>query len=283
MRGSKSVFRLLPVLAFVVISTPSSMDVARAQVDAARNPRGFMFQNDTPAQRKTPGLTNDSVALDIEVFNGTSVERVSVRSGDPIAATDDPSADDPGDLSSQIELFKGGDVMLLTVAEGAESMPVAARVDSVKRNPVGPVNLLPFLPRSDTENLRAGPTDLIALQPAAAAVTFRKGPTSLVRLRPRAAGAGLAGAPTSDDPSPSPVAGVGLRDDVARDGILVESIGQSSPAWQDGLRQADVITAVNRTPVHDIAALESALASADATVVLEVRRGDDAVIVVLHR
>ncbi len=262
MRGSKPVLCLLPLLAFVMLSMSAAMGVALAQNGA-------------------PGPVDTPEALALEVIKGMSTERVVIGSGSPIAAAGDPAADGPGDLYRQIEVFKGGDVVVLTVPRGGERMPVAARVDSVKRSHAGPTNLLPFRVPAAGAAARGGPTNLVPLQPRAAGATFRKGPTNLIRFQPRAADAALMDGPTGHLPSPSPLAGATLRD--GGDGIVVESVEQESPAWRDGLRQADVIAAANRARVGDVAALETVLASADPTVVLQVRRSGDEVIVVLHR
>lgn len=283
MRGFKSIFSLLPILAFIVISTPSSTDIALAQVKEKSSHDRVMVQEDAPEQGAEPGLTNAREELVIEVVKGTSIERVSFGSGISTVTADDPSADDPGDLYSQIELFKGGDVVVLTVARGAEDMPVTARVDSVKRNRAGPTNLLPFRLRAEEGTPRDGPTNLVPLQPRAAGAPLRNGPTNLIRFQPQAANAALVDAPTRRVPSPSPVTGATLRDGMAGGGVLVASVEQGGPAWRDGLRPADVIAAANRTRIRDIAALATMLASAGPTVVLQVHRSGDEAIVVLHR
>ncbi len=56
------------------------------------------------------------------------------------------------------------------------------------------------------------------------------------------------------------------------EGVLVADVEQGSPAWRNGLRSADIILAVNRTPVSDKDALTTALASAGPTVTLNIVR-----------
>jgi serine protease DegQ len=56
-------------------------------------------------------------------------------------------------------------------------------------------------------------------------------------------------------------------------GVLVVQVSADSPAWRAGLRQNDIILAVNRTNVGNVDQLEQALSSTQATFALNVQRG----------
>jgi S1-C subfamily serine protease len=58
-------------------------------------------------------------------------------------------------------------------------------------------------------------------------------------------------------------------------GVRVQQIQRGSPAWQAQLREGDIITAVNRSPVTDVGEFEEALKKGGRQVALSVRRGDE--------
>jgi S1-C subfamily serine protease len=58
-------------------------------------------------------------------------------------------------------------------------------------------------------------------------------------------------------------------------GVRVTEVQRNSNAFQFGLRPRDIIVAVNRTPVKDMADLNSALKDSPRSTVLSVRRGDE--------
>ncbi|MDE2070081.1 MAG: DegQ family serine endoprotease [Gammaproteobacteria bacterium] len=65
-------------------------------------------------------------------------------------------------------------------------------------------------------------------------------------------------------------------------GVLVTGVDPNSEAYSAGLRQGDVITAVNREAVGDVAEFRKALAQAGGTVALRVRRDDQIFYLVLN-
>jgi S1-C subfamily serine protease len=294
MRGLKSVSCLMPVLGLMAVFAPAASDVALAQADALTGP--------APEQGKLPNLKNTPRALVIEVVKGSRTDRVEIGSGDPSAALDGRAGGGPADLQSTIELVKGGEVVVLTVVESGPNLPLAARIDSVKRKQGGPTSLLPFQSQVTGTARPGGPTSLIPSNPPAAGGMLRRGPTNLIPsqpqvidaalrggqsgpipLQPQATGTTLEDRTAKPNPVSSPVTSAVLRAGPTDDGILVASVEQGGQAWRDGLRQGDVIASVNRNPVRDMAALETELESGGNTVVLEVRRGVNEIVVVLRR
>ena len=66
------------------------------------------------------------------------------------------------------------------------------------------------------------------------------------------------------------------------EGVLVASVERDSPAWQQGLREGDVITGVNRSVVRDVDELREALNAAKRAIALRVVRGDVALFIVVR-
>ncbi|MGA9854392.1 MAG: DegQ family serine endoprotease [Gammaproteobacteria bacterium] len=64
-------------------------------------------------------------------------------------------------------------------------------------------------------------------------------------------------------------------------GVLVTGVDPNSEAYMAGLRQGDVITAVNREPVADVAQFRTALSKTSGAVALRVRRNDQIFYLVL--
>lgn len=261
MKDVMSVMRLIPCLLLAIAWMPATWSVAVAQ--------------------QAPDLKEAQGTNVIEVVKGSLVDRVVVRSDDPYAAVDRRSAAGADELTRKIEVFKGGEIVVLTVVDSDRSKPVAARIDAFKSHRSGPTYLLPVRLRDAGPAPQSGPTHLLPARLRAAGTAQSSGPTNLHPVQPR--GATPAPGSANPVPSPSPVAGAAFRDLAVGNGVLAASVEKGSPAWQDGLQRADVIESVYCTPVRDLAGLEARLASAGGTAVLQVRRGDDNVVVVLHR
>lgn len=64
-------------------------------------------------------------------------------------------------------------------------------------------------------------------------------------------------------------------------GVLVASVGLGTPAWQAGLRKDDVITSVNQQPVDSVELFTKAAKSGKNGILLNIRRGDAALFIVV--
>ena len=65
--------------------------------------------------------------------------------------------------------------------------------------------------------------------------------------------------------------------------MLVEDVRRSTPAWESGLRPGDVIVAVGRDPVRDLAELREAFPiDADDELAFEIRRRGRAYLAVIE-
>ena len=85
----------------------------------------------------------------------------------------------------------------------------------------------------------------------------------------------LAGARFADIDRVSPLFG-------AIAGVAVSTVEPGSPAWRNGLRQGDVIVAVNRKPAPDADELERALKAGGPTIALNVVRDGNALLIVVR-
>ena len=65
-------------------------------------------------------------------------------------------------------------------------------------------------------------------------------------------------------------------------GVVVARVDQGSPAWRNGLREGDIILAVNRRSVQTVDALSQALQSANGTVALSILRGNARLFLVIQ-
>ena len=65
-------------------------------------------------------------------------------------------------------------------------------------------------------------------------------------------------------------------------GVVVARVDQGSPAWRNGLREGDIILAVNRRPVQTVDALSDALQRANGTVALSILRGNARLFLVIR-
>lgn len=66
------------------------------------------------------------------------------------------------------------------------------------------------------------------------------------------------------------------------EGVAVEQVEQGSPAWVAGLRQGDVITAINRQTVSSVAEVSAAVARFPNRLLLNIVRGDTALFLVIR-
>ncbi len=176
MRGLKSISCLMTVLGLVVVFAPAARDAALAQADALPGP--------APEQGKLLNPINTPRPLVIEVVKGSRTDRVEIGSGDPSAAVDSQSGGDPAELQSTVELVKGGEVVVLTVVDSGPNLPLAARIDSVKRKQGGPTSLLPFQSQVTGTVRPGGPTSLLPSRTRTAGAVLRRGPTSLIPGQP---------------------------------------------------------------------------------------------------
>ena len=85
----------------------------------------------------------------------------------------------------------------------------------------------------------------------------------------------LAGARFADIDRASPLFG-------AIKGAAVATVEPGSPAWRNGLRQGDVVVAVNRRPVPDASELQRALEAGGPTIALNVIRDGNALLIVVR-
>lgn len=65
-------------------------------------------------------------------------------------------------------------------------------------------------------------------------------------------------------------------------GVVVAQVEQGSPAWRNGLRENDIILAVNRRPAQTVDALAQALQRANGTVALNLLRGNARLFLVIR-
>ncbi len=65
-------------------------------------------------------------------------------------------------------------------------------------------------------------------------------------------------------------------------GVEVQEVVPGSEAWQAGLRKGDVIVSVNRQPVHDLLELSQVLTRGGGSLLLNVRRGNGALFIVMR-
>ncbi len=65
-------------------------------------------------------------------------------------------------------------------------------------------------------------------------------------------------------------------------GVVVIASKPGSPAWQTGLRKGDVIVSVNHQQVRDVAQFKHAMQSGAQQILLNIRRGDNALFLILR-
>jgi S1-C subfamily serine protease len=66
------------------------------------------------------------------------------------------------------------------------------------------------------------------------------------------------------------------------EGVLIAQVDQDSPAWRSGLRQGDVVLAVNRNSVGSVDELSRALGEAGRAVALDILRGNSRLFIVIQ-
>ena len=82
-------------------------------------------------------------------------------------------------------------------------------------------------------------------------------------------------------PSGSPV-GADNESVTAGQGVLVVAVESASAAWRYGLRQGDIVIAVNRNPVQRLSQLQQAVADSGQALMLKVQRGASAVFILIQ-
>ncbi len=85
----------------------------------------------------------------------------------------------------------------------------------------------------------------------------------------------LEGATFGEIPEDSPLHG-------RVEGVMVTEVELGSPAWRAGLREKDVIVSVNRHPVPDLETFRREVRRARGSLLLNVRRGDGALFILLR-
>ena len=85
----------------------------------------------------------------------------------------------------------------------------------------------------------------------------------------------LSGAVLSDIPNGSPLKG-------RLDGVFVGDVEQGSFAWRYGLRQGDVIVAVNRQRVRNLDEMKAVVSSGGPSMVLNIQRGNGSVFILIQ-
>lgn len=65
-------------------------------------------------------------------------------------------------------------------------------------------------------------------------------------------------------------------------GVVVSQVMRGSPAFQAGLREKDIVLAVNRKAVKSIDELDTALKEGGRQVALSVRRGDEDLFLIIQ-
>lgn len=73
-----------------------------------------------------------------------------------------------------------------------------------------------------------------------------------------------------------------FTDQAGRAGVAVAEVEAGNPAWRAGLRQADIIVSVNRRSVSSVDDIESVLKDAGDTLLLNIRRGETALYLVIR-
>jgi serine protease Do/serine protease DegQ len=66
------------------------------------------------------------------------------------------------------------------------------------------------------------------------------------------------------------------------EGAYVASVEQGSPAWRNGIREGDLVLAVNRLRIRDVDQLSEVLQRSGPTVALDVLRGNARLFIVLQ-
>lgn len=66
------------------------------------------------------------------------------------------------------------------------------------------------------------------------------------------------------------------------EGVEVLRVEKGSPAWFAGLREGDIIVSVNREPVRNLEELRAAVKASKSELLLNVRRGDSALFIVIQ-
>ena len=76
--------------------------------------------------------------------------------------------------------------------------------------------------------------------------------------------------------------GVKLRDDEAREGVLIEAIANGSAAAGSGLRKGDLLVAANRVRIANMDELIDVASRSDGNMLLRIIRGNTALYLILR-
>jgi S1-C subfamily serine protease len=76
--------------------------------------------------------------------------------------------------------------------------------------------------------------------------------------------------------------GVKLRDDEAREGVLIEAIANGSAAAGSGLRKGDLLVAANRVRIGNMDELIDVASRSDGNMLLRIIRGNTALYLILR-
>jgi len=87
---------------------------------------------------------------------------------------------------------------------------------------------------------------------------------------------------TGNGVSAAQLQGAVFQDAEGRHGVLVATVENNSPAWRHGLREGDIIIAVNRKKVTTTRELKTAINDADRIIALNILRGDTELFVVVQ-
>ena len=177
------------------------------------------------------------------------------------------------DLAEALALKDASGVLVIELVKGSQAERVGIRSGDL-------ITALDGQPVSGAAELGAKVGLGKAGEPVVLTVV-RNGRSMPIRARVEAPKNAAKG-PARIIPSRSPIVGAVLQDRPSGNGVGVESVEQGGQAWRDGLRAGDIITSVNRRPVRDTLELTAKLTSAENTLVLEVLRGDQTIIVIVR-
>ena len=249
--------------------------------------RYIMLNPDIAAQL---GITNTQGAAISEVIPDSPAQKAGLEAGDIITAMDGRELGDNFTLADGVVGKKPGDTAEFTVLRDDRTIKVTATLvappagafntatPSSGGAPSRPGATAPPPPAGGTPGARpsGGATATPArgtAQPAAPAATpSATRPAGTARPGPAAGGAAVTSQPTTNTaPAQRPYLGVQVApvtDAVAKAqglkqtaGALIEMVMPSSPAYQAGLFDGDIILAVEGTPVDATHSLTSLLAS----------------------
>jgi Do/DeqQ family serine protease len=231
-------------IGFAVPSNIVSVVVQQlAQFGEVRRGRiGIGVQTVTPRVAEALGLGDSRGVAVTNVERGSPAERAGLRPGDVVVELNGRPAQTAAELRNTVGLSQIGTQVQLTYLRAGQRQTVTLAIE----------------PRVD----RAASAETGTV-PQLEGATFGVRPASNAGSGPGAASG------SGSEPGGSGAAGAASRE------VVASEVRRNSRAWSIGLRPGDVVTAVNRLPVSSVEELRQAAASAVAAVVLEVRRGED--------